>query len=156
MLIKSVWTIWNIIWAQVDSVVGVLLIKKQVEKTSWPLKLKNNKSNLERKRGCCACGKVEPLCVFENENTIINLITNIGAVNQVNEAHKTTMWKQPALQYFTSTLSLTISLMYKSVDLHCNGRYFVCTWVFCLLGGPCLSCTYITWRDIKGKFYDFS
>lgn len=53
---------------------------------SWSLKLEDNKSNWGRKEGCCACGKVEPLRVFESENKIINLITNIGALNQINEA----------------------------------------------------------------------
>lgn len=56
------------------------------KKTPWSLKLEDNKSNWGRKEGCCACGKVEPLRVFESENKIINLITNIGAVNQINEA----------------------------------------------------------------------
>lgn len=53
---------------------------------SWPLKLEDNKSKWGRKEGCCASGKVEALCVFESKNKIINLITNIGAVNQINEA----------------------------------------------------------------------
>lgn len=76
---------------------------KEKKTPSWPLKLEDNKSKWGRKEGCCACGKVEALCVFESKNKIINLLTNIGAVNQINEAEwkdrpVLNRWAQPARQ----------------------------------------------------------
>ena len=87
----------NILWAQVMNALWIL--KEGNKNPSWPLKLEDNKSKWGRKEGCCACGKVEALCVFESKNKIINLITNIGAVNQINEAEEKdrsvlNQWKQ--------------------------------------------------------------
>lgn len=81
----------------------IMNLTRRGKEPSWPLKLEDNKSKWGRKEGCCACGKVEALCVFESKNKIINLITNIGAVHQINEAEwkdrpVLNRWAQPARQ----------------------------------------------------------